>query len=135
MPLNCKEVCDMAKEYVENVSDYVQVFNRNRKEGGFPQASNSSGSSNFNTQSQNKNFRSGFKGRNDSKFEEMTRKYLAGHKFRGREFCINYNLKDDRGKTKCKDRKCTRAHNCGFIPRGESTSCGKNYPKFNHHKC
>ena len=66
------------------------------------------------------------------KMEEMTRKFLAGHKIKGREFCIYYNLRDSKGEPRCKNRQCSRAHNCGFIPRGHNVPCGKNHPKFEH---
>ena len=128
-PLKMREVMDIAKDYMENVSDYVRSFGkdnaRDRKEG-FQGAS----TSRYVNQGR---FNKNFKGpRNDSKMEELTRKFLSGHKICGREFCINYNLQDHKGEPRCKDRKCSRAHNCGFIPRGQNTPCGKLHPKFEH---
>ena len=94
---------------------------------------------------QNQNFQNnqnnrGFKGPDqnraykEKKIEEATKKFLEGHKFKGKDFCINYNLRDERNEPKCKDRRCMNAHNCGFIPRGETKPCGKPHPKFEHFK-
>ena len=66
--------------------------------------------------------------------EAMTKKLLAGHKVKGVEFCLGYNLRDRNGEPRCKSKSCPKAHNCGFISRGERNPCGKNHPKFEHFK-
>ena len=74
----------------------------------------------------------GFRDGKDNRVEDIMRKVLEGHKFKGKEFCIGYNLMDANGESKCKDRRCSRAHNCGFIPRGQNRPCSKPHPKFEH---
>ena len=124
VPLTYKEMLDMAKEYVDNVKDYSHSIVDRREAGP---AVSSSG------YTDNKNF--GNKGgRVEGKIEDMTRQMLTGLKFRGKEFCVNFNLKDEKNESRCKDRRCSRAHNCGFIPRGQNTPCGKPHPKFDHWK-
>ena len=51
---------------------------------------------------------------------------------KGKEYCIGYNVKDDRGDPKCRDRRCAKAHYCGFVDRGTNKPCGKSHPKFEH---
>ena len=141
-PMSFKEVHDMGKEYLENIADYAPVDN-NRREGA-----SSNGGFSGNTQSghfNNKNSRFSFQNRNknqgpkpvrnDNQMEQILKNSLSGHKYRGKEFCLYYNLRDEKGQPKCKDfRRCNRAHNCGFIARGASTPCGKPHPKFDHWK-
>ena len=123
LPLTFKEAHDLAKEYVENVHQYIPKSGRERNEAG----TGGTGGG-FNNRFQSNKFN---RERKD-KMEELTRKFLAGHKIQGKEFCVNYNLKDERGGPRCKNRNCSRAHNCGFIPRGEIRPCGKLHSKFEH---
>ena len=136
----------MAKEYIENASESSHSYLRDRghsnnrggsasgQMGGY-----SGGGHGGNFGGQIRNFGgqwkdNEFKGKNDSKLEDIMKKFLGGHKFQGREFYIQYNLRDEGGEPKCKDRRCARAHNCAFIPRDTNKPCGKPHPKFMHNK-
>ena len=116
-----KEVMDLAKDYMENVSDFVTVVNRDVKFG------NGSGSGVAGYKTGNKKAAGGVgnnrMGAGEGAMEHM-RKLLKGQLYRDVEFCLEYNLKGDRGGPKCTDRRCKLAHNCAFVPRGESKACG-----------
>ena len=126
MPLNFKEMLDIAKEFVENAGEQTQgqVYGRDRRDGQGPSSGHVAGGF-------NRDRKFGKDGKTEA-VEMLTKKLLEGHRFRGKEFCFNYNIKDSQGKSKCVDRRCPRAHNCGFIPRGASRPSGKPHSKFEH---
>ena len=134
--MTAKEVTDMAKEYLDNASvnkgnDRERSFGSNKAAGFNGQGGRFGGQAGGSSgQWRDPNMRD----RRENKVEDIMRKFLEGHKFKGREFCINYNLRDMKGEPKCKDRKCSRAHNCAFIPRGHNRPCGKPHPKFEHNR-
>ena len=127
VPLTYKEVIDIAKEFVENASEYVPPSARDGRVG-VP------GSVSGNHPREKRFFREGrdTKDDRDNRVERTTKRMLEGHKFKGRDYCINFNVKDSNNQPKCKDKRCPRAHNCGYIPRGENKPYGKPHSKFEH---
>ena len=59
---------------------------------------------------------------------------LKGQKYRGRDYCLDFNLKGAGGSPVCTDRRCRLAHNCAFMPKGESKACGGDHSKVDHWK-
>ena len=138
-PLKMKEVLDIGKEFLEGATEYSSAPGPSRSPapsrnapGGRGFRGNqlhSTGGYQGNSFKDRRNFNDG-----RESLENMTKRLLAGHKVRGMEYCVNYNLSDRTGESRCKDKKCPRAHNCGFIPRGGNVPCGKNHPKYQHFK-
>lgn len=111
---------------MDNVSDFVPVSQEYKQMGG--QDYRQMGGQNRNKQ--NRRQGSNFGGGEGAK--EHMKNLLKGQKCRGKDFCLDYNLKSDRGGPKCTDRGCRMAHNCAFVPRGESKACGGSHSKVDH---
>ena len=127
IPMTYREVHDLAKEYVENSADHSQGLGRDR--GGFSHQSSS-----HQTPASNEHWKAKQNREKDKKVEEIMKKFLDGQRFRGKEYCIFYNMKDEKGQSKCKNNRCHKAHMCAFIPRGSDKACAKPHPKFDHNK-
>ena len=133
VPLTYKEVLDIGKEFVENASEYVPPSARDGRVGV-----SGGGQGNFPRERKfNREGRDGRDGRDnrdnrDNRVEKTTKRMLEGHKFKGMDYCINFNLKDSNNQPKCNNKRCPRANNCGYIPRGEDKPCGKPHSKFEH---
>ena len=111
----------MAKEYMENMTDYVRVEGTVKL--GIKQE----------VRSNSRNWGRPVQGTNKvDRIEETTKKMLEGHKVKGKEYCIAYQMKDEKGDPKCRDRRCSRAHFCGFVDKFTRKPCGKSHPKFEH---
>lgn len=121
VPMTYKEVMDLAKDKIENVNDY------------FPTGTGNS----FNPPVQR---RAGGDWKKDKDKKENSAKdikermkmFIKGHKVNGRDYCLDYNIKGEGGKSGCQDRGCKLAHNCAYVPRGESKPCGGRHAKPNH---
>ena len=121
-PLSFKEVMDVAKDKLENVTDYFPSSAGLAKEsesgdGGSGAKSKTGG---------------GAKGKFDQR--ELTTKRLMGQRIYGKDFCVDFNLKGEDGETQCSSKRCQKAHNCGFIPRGETKPCGGRHSKIFHYQ-
>ena len=146
VPLTFKEANDMAKDYLDNVSDYVRESGNKWKESGQQgsgqqagvQMGGGQGNRWLDRGQSNRwmNRGQGSKGNanvdNVTRMEEFTRKLLEGKSVNGRKVCVEYNMKDDRGGHRCKDRRCDKAHCCGFVDKGTDKVCGKKHSKFEH---
>ena len=124
--LNFKDGDALAKEYLENANEYVTLsggVSEQQQQQKQPQQQGGGGS-NKNNWSNTKEAPS-----------EMMERLLKGQKMGSREFCIQYNLKGDKpGESRCRDRKCAKAHNCAFFTRGEKRPCSGRHGKWEHHK-
>ena len=125
--MSYKEAFELGSEYLENVNEYVALS------GGVSQPQQHQGGGGS---GQGGKQGRGAAGRAGQTVEEFSRgvmeRALRGQRVGGKEVCIEYNLKNDKGDSQCKDRKCSKAHNCGFFTRGESKPCGGRHPKFEH---
>ena len=117
VPLVYRDAYEQAKEFIENVSDYIPANKDNKVFDNKNQKQFSQNQKQFN--------------KRPDPLEQMKR-ILGDQKLRGKEFCLDYNLKGEKGESKCKDRNCRKAHNCVFVPRGEKVACGRSHPKFDH---
>ena len=138
LPLTYKEVMDIAKEYVDNATEQGPVRENKFVHGGARGNGGGYGGGNGRGYGGAQGSGGGFgrrfmKDGKESSLETATRRLLEGHKHRGMDYCVNFNLKDNMGQPKCKNRNCPRAHVCGFIPRGEDRPCAKAHSKFEHH--
>ena len=128
VPLVFKELWDMAKEYLENVSDFVSVPQQAQQ--GSRGNGNSAGTSD--QVSRPSRQQGGARvGAGNGALDHM-KSLLKGQKYRGVDFCLEFNLKGERGNPRCTDRRCKLAHNCAFVPRGESRACGGSHSKIDH---
>ena len=120
VPLTFKEMLDIAKDKIENVTDYFPSST-----GVSAESENGDGG----TQTRSK-----AGGAKSLKFDqrEFMAKRLKDQRINGKEFCINYNLKGENGDHQCTSRSCTKAHYCAFIPRGETKPCGGRHSKVFH---
>lgn len=124
IPLTYKESYDLAKEYMENVTDYVRTDTEDKK----PNYSGGNGGNNGGRGAQ------GVKKTPVERAREYLVKSLVGQKRGGKDYCVEYNLRDHKGDPMCKDRRCKDTHSCGFIARGSSQPCGKSHTKYEHLK-
>ena len=123
VPLTFKEVLEVAKDKIENVSDYFPstgVVEEGKVEGG-SEAKTAAGG------------RGGTKKRTGNQ-QEFIKKLLKGQTIHGKEYCIEFNVKDDKGDPMCGSRSCKKAHNCAFIPKGETKACGGRHSKIVHYE-
>ena len=125
VPMSYKEVLEVAKDKIENVTDY------------FPSRANSnfgnSGSGSGARRSGGNERRSGqWTKKEPESARDLTRRLLKDQKLDGKEFCLDFNIKDESGGPACKSRSCRKAHNCAYIPRGETKACGGKHSKINH---
>ena len=120
VPLSFKEVMDIAKDKLENVYDYFPssagVVKESESGDGGAAKSKTGGGAKFAKTDQ----------------REITTRRLKDLSIHGKDYCIDYNLKGEDGDTQCKSKSCRKAHNCGFIPRGESKPCGGRHSKIFH---
>ena len=119
LPLSFKEVMDIAKDKLENVTDYfpsstVEVKENESEEGG-PTKNKTGG---------------GAKAKLD--VNEITARRLKDQRINGKYYCIDYNLKGEDGQPQCSSKSCKKAHSCGFIPRGDTKPCGGRHSKIFH---
>ena len=132
-PMKYREVLDLAKEYQEGALEKQQRNGRERAQANSHGGSFSGDWRNNQSSSAAGDWRAGSgNGKREGKVEDILRKFLEGQKFKGKEYCIQYNIRDENGRPRCKNRWCKRAHNCAFIPRGQKPPCSKPHPKFEH---
>ena len=125
---------ELSKEYLENANEYVTLSGGVSEQQQQHQQGSSIGSryGGNNKEQRGGGGGSGYKGNKPDLHKQMENN-LRGHKLGGREYCIKYNMKDDLGDSKCRDRRCSRAHACTFFTRGEAKPCGDRHPKFEHY--
>ena len=119
IPLSFKEVMDIAKDKLENVSDYFpssSVVVKESESGDGAAAKSKTGG--------------GAKARFDP--NEITARRLKDQRIHGKDYCVDYNLKGEDGDPQCRSKSCKKAHNCGFIARGETRPCGGKHSKVFH---
>ena len=134
-PMTYKEVLEVAKDKLENVSDYFPTGAGNYRglgagnNYGGSGAKGAGGNGKRSTPWVKKEWQENSSSTNP---KEFTRKLLNDQKFEGKEFCLEYNLKGENGGLACRDKRCRKAHNCAYVPRGESMACGGNHSKVHH---
>ena len=126
VPMNFKEVMEVAKDKLENVSDYFRSESGAAEVKAGEVEEKSGGSSEAKT-----NARGGYRRKPDQ--QEFIKRILKEQKIHGKEFCINYNIKGEDGGTLCSSRNCKKAHNCAFVPKGETKACGRRHSKIEHY--
>ena len=124
VPMTYKEVLEVAKDKMENVNDYFPGNGSNTtwtSKGGGENWKRQSGPG-----------KKEFQERTVGSIKEFTRRILKDQKFEGKDFCIEYNTKGENGGHSCKERGCKKAHNCAYVPRGETKACGGKHTKMDH---
>ena len=130
VPMTFLEVDKMALDYKQNVSEYVRepasspAIQEQQQRGSGGGRGGKGGQGGRNQDSRGVNKDSG---------EEQTRRILEGHTVRGKKFCIDFQQKDNNGDPKCRDKKCSKAHMCGFVDKFTRKPCGMSHAKFEHH--
>ena len=124
IPMTYKEVLEVAKDKMENVNEYFPGNGSNTtwtSKGGGENWKRQSGPG-----------KKEFQERTVGSIKEFTRRILKDQKFEGKDFCIEYNTKGENGGHSCKERGCKKAHNCAYVPRGETKACGGKHTKMDH---
>ena len=121
VPLTFKEMLDLAKDKIENVTDY------------FPSSTLVAEAKSDDQLGAKIAPRGGAKTRIDNQ-QTFIQRMLKNQKINGKEFCIDFNIRGDSDDTMCSSKSCKKAHNCAFIPKGESKACGGRHSKVFHYK-
>ena len=125
IPMSYKEVLEVAKDKLENVPDHFPSrANSNFGNGGSGSGARRSGGNERRSGQWTK--------KEPESARDLTRRLLKDQKLDGKEFCLDFNIKDESGGPACKSRSCRKAHNCAYIPRGETKACGGKHSKINH---
>ena len=123
VPMTFKEMLEVAKDKIENVSDYFPrsggVEDEKVEKGSEVKISTGGGG--------------GIK-RKAGNQQEFIKKMLKNQTIHGKEFCIEFNVKNDKGDPLCSSKSCRKAHNCAFIPKGETKACGGRHSKIEHYQ-
>ena len=135
VPLTFKEVMDVAKDKLDNLSDYVQAAPAAK--GAFGGGSFGGGawrSSNSGPRAGGRGPRqfSGGAGAGSESQKDQVKRILKGQRVQGKEFCIEYNVANESGAPMCKSRRCPNAHNCAYVVKGEFKACGGRHSKLDH---
>ena len=130
VPMTYKEVLEVAKDKIENVNDYFPTGSGNyggNSYGG--SGARRSGGMDRRSAGVKREWQEGSSGTNP---KETIRRMLKEQKLDGKEFCLEYNIKGESGGPACKSRSCKKAHNCAYVPRGETKACGGKHSKVSH---
>ena len=126
VPMTFKEMMDLAKDKIENVSDYFPSSSGVVEEKEVKVEEKAGGFSGGKT-----NTRAGYRRKMDQ--QDFIRRILKGQKIHGKEICIDYNIKGEDGGTLCNSSRCKKAHVCAFVPKGEDKACGGKHSKVEHY--
>merc|ERR1711874_122570 len=122
VPMSFKEVMEVAKDKIENVNDYFPTGMGNGSNPGSRVAGGG-----WKKEKEKKEKLDSSEG-----VKERMKRFVNGNKVNGKEYCLDYNIKGEDGKPGCQSRGCKLAHNCTYVPRGESKPCGGRHSKLNH---
>lgn len=123
IPLTFKEVMEVAKDKIENVSDYFPNI------GGVVD-----GKAEGKSEARAAPAGAGQKRQGYSFQKDFIKRMLKNQTIHGKEYCIDYNLRGDKDDTMCSSKSCKKAHNCAFIPKGETKACGGRHSKTVHYQ-
>ena len=131
VPMTFKEVMEVAKDKIENVTDYFPSGSGvgEGKAGGVEEKSGGGSGAKANV-------RGGYKRKADyvGHQQDFMRRILKDQKIHGKEICIDYNIKGEDGGPLCSNSsRCKKAHNCAFVPKGEDKACGGRHSKIDHY--
>ena len=122
IPMTFKEMLDVAKDKIENVSDYFPS-NRGGMDGKVDGGSEAKTTTGGGGQKKKVNQ------------QDFIKRLLKNQTIHGKEYCIDFNVRGDgKDDTMCSSRSCKKAHNCAFIPKGETKACGGRHSKIVHYQ-
>lgn len=122
VPMTFKEVLDVAKDKIENVSDYFPTcgVEEGKVEGGSEAKTTTGGGGGAKK-------KAGYQ-------QEFIKKMLKNQTIHGKEYCVDFNVRGDKGDPMCNSRSCKKGHYCAFIPKGETKACGGRHSKIVHYQ-
>ena len=130
VPMTYKEMMEVAKDKLENVTDYIRAPSAKV----FSAGGDWKGSRHQSTRAGERGPRQGSgPSSSESRRNQMTR-ILKGQKIQGKDFCLDYNLEGEDGKPLCSSRGCKNAHNCAYVNKGDYKACGARHSKVEHFK-